>query len=110
MNVVYGKTNINEYHGGYPIYSSCEKKYLGGNDEIIVSRYNNMVVPFGLYYRPSNNHLEYDNHQDEDEDEMTRETKCIDPELFDKLLDAVKIEVTKKRKHNNKTKKHKKHK
>jgi hypothetical protein len=114
MNCVYVK-NEEEYHGGFPMYSSCEKnKYLGGNDEMIVSRYNTMVVPFGLYHRPSNNHLLYENDEytydhkyNEDEDEY--ETQCIDPELFDKLLDAVRIDVSKKRKHkNNKTKKHKK--
>ena len=78
-----------------------------------------MVVPVGLYYRPSHNdpNDEYEenqwnheiNYQDENEDELMRETQCIHPELFDKLLDVVRMQVSKKRKHQkNKTKKHKK--
>jgi hypothetical protein len=127
MNCVYVKNEDGEYHGGFPMYSSCEEnKYLGGNHEMLVSRYNNMVVPFGLYYRPSHNDPIYDNeHYDENqwnhqinrehdnenyyEDETMRETQCINPELFDKLLDAVRRQLSKKRKHTkNNTKKHKK--
>ena len=121
MDCLYVKNEHGEYHGGFPIYLSCaENKYLGGNHEMIVSRYNNMVVPVGLYHRSSQNDPEdYEenqwNHQinheydNDDEYETMNESQCIHPELFDKLLEAVRIQESKKRKHkNNKTKKHKK--
>lgn len=124
MNCLYVKNEGGEYHGGFPMYSSCaENKYLGGNHEMLVSRYNNMVVPVGLYYRPSHNDPNDDyeenqwnhqiNHEDDNknyyEDEIMRETQCINPELFDKLFDAVRTQVSKKRKQTkNNTKKHKK--
>ena len=127
MNIIYEKTNEDSYIGGFSLVSH-KNVYLGGNYDNIHSRYENMVTPFGLYYKNHMHHLnnEADNEVDYeinydvdnnylDENEynnqiMYQDTECIKPELFDKLFYIVgNIEMPKREKYNNKkTRKNKK--
>ena len=93
------------YHGGYLLEkNNSENNYLGGKKSTF-SRYNKIVVPFGLFYKNRMNDL----HEDVADKllDNKKETECIEPDLFDRLFYAVgRVELPKKEKYtNNKTKK-----
>ena len=103
MNTIFMKAG-EDYHGGYLLEGNENgNMYLGGKKSII-SRYDKMVIPFGLFYKNRLNDL----HQHAvnrllDE----KESECIEPDLFDRLFYAVgRVELPKKGKYtdNNKTK------
>lgn len=105
MNTIFMKAG-EDYHGGYLLEGNENKNenmYLGGKKSII-SRYDKMVIPFGLFYKNRLNDL----HQHVANRLLNeKESECIEPDLFDRLFYAVgRIELPKKGKYsdNNKTK------
>ena len=69
------------------------------------SRFDKIVVPFGLFYKNRSVDLNNDAiHTFTDED---YESECVQPDLFDRLFYAVgRVEISKKDKHKkNKTRK-----
>jgi len=89
LNPIYEMAADGSYHGGYPLKKvdkTEENKYLGGNTDYC-SRFENNVVPFGLFH-------ENINHEDENViDTETIYGGLVNDELFDKLLLSVgKIE------------------
>jgi len=115
MSIIYEKNN-EDYHGGYRLESFIEQQYenkynyLGGNHQTTHSRFNHMVIPFGLFYRNPSMNLEeseintpFDN---EETEIYEQESQCIEPKIFDHLIYAVsEIEIPKQRKNKNKTRK-----
>jgi hypothetical protein len=97
----------NFYNGGYVLDNNLqnEDKYLGGKENSIIERFNNMVVPFGLFYKNRSNDLH--EHTINILSNSEKEAEIIEPDLFDRLFFAVgKIDIPKKNNHsNNKTKK-----
>jgi hypothetical protein len=110
MSIIYEKTN-EDYHGGYCIQSLTPEhdnkyNYLGGNHKNIPSRFDKIVVPFGLFYR--NRNIDFHNEAIQGLINEDKESECVEPELFDRLFYAVgRVELSKKDKykHNNKTRK-----
>ena len=102
MNTIFIKAG-EDYHGGYLLQQNTDNNYLGGKKSII-SRYDKMIIPFGLFYKNRINDLhQYAANRLLDE----KESECIEPDLFDRLFFAVgKVELPKKEKYtdNNKTK------
>jgi hypothetical protein len=93
-NTIYIKAG-EEYHGGYLLeQNNSENTYLGGKKQSI-SRYDKLVIPFGLFYKNRMNDL----HQyTADKLLDNKETECIEPDVFDRLFYAVgRVEVPKKR-------------
>lgn len=80
-----------DYHGGYLLEGGNENKgeftYLGGKEKMVISRFDKMVIPFGLFYKNRTNDLH--------ENVVNRllqsdeEVKCIEPDFFDRLFYAV---------------------
>lgn len=93
INSIYEGSNEN-YHGGYLLEQEQEQKqniqdeykYLGGKERTIISRFDKMVIPFGLFYknRTSDLHEHLVNRLLDEE-----EAKCIEPDVFDRLFYAV---------------------
>ena len=109
-HTIYEKASDGEsYHGGYTLEQQYEPdnqlKYLGGESKTI-TRYDTMVIPFGIFYKNRMNDLHQntanrllENHQ---------ESECIDPDVFDRLFYAVgRVEIPRQIKYsdNSKTKK-----
>ena len=91
-----------EYHGGYPIqnllekYKNCENRLNGGNSENTkFTRYENMVIPFGLVLEKRSSHLHINQSEsssdsdEEDEHDNKHEDELISDEMFDKLFYSV---------------------
>ena len=107
IKMLYEKSG-DSYHGGYVLEENNNDKYLGGKEKekSILSRYDKMVVPFGLFYKNRTNDI-HEHVVNKLLDKET-ETECIQPDVFDRLFYAVgRIEIPKKQKYsdNNKTKK-----
>jgi hypothetical protein len=84
LNPIYEMTADGSYHGGYPLKKVDkreENKYLGGTPD--VSRFENNVVPFGLFHENIN-----DDHENVTKTE-TIYGGLVNDELFNKLLLSV---------------------
>lgn len=104
INTLYKKSG-EDYHGGYPLQENHSDHYLGGNKSVI-SRYDKLVVPFGLFYKNRINDLH--EHATSKLLDEKKESECIEPDVFDRLFYAVgRVEPPKKAKYsdNNKTRK-----
>lgn len=85
MNPIYELAQDSSYHGGYQLNepSIPENKYLGGTPDYI-SRFENNVVPFGLFYAKKN---------EETNSSQSVYGGLVNDEMFDKLFLSVgKIE------------------
>ena len=104
INSIY-EGSLDNYHGGYLLEQERknEYKYLGGKEGTIISRFDKMVIPFGLFYknRTSDLHEHVANRLLQSEEEV----KCIQPDVFDRLFYAVGYQKKEKYSDNNKTRK-----
>ena len=105
IKTLYDKSG-QDYHGGYPLeeqeQDNNKNMYLGGKN-LLISRYDKMVIPFGLFYKNRMNDL-HEHAADKLLDDK-REAECIEPDVFDRLFFAVgKIELPKKEKYNDNNK------
>lgn len=103
-NMIFVKSG-DSYHGGFSLESVQNgNKYLGGK-KTNLSRYDTMVVPFGLFYKNRINDLHQ--HVADKLLDNEKEVECIEPDVFDRLFYVVgRVELPKKEKYtNNKTRK-----
>lgn len=94
LNIDYKFNDKNLVGANYPLKETLKtylkkKEFLGGDKlEMEGSRFDGLGVPLGLYL--SNNHIHTFNYK------VNNENKIIDDNIFNKLLDNIQVNKSKK--------------